>query len=104
MNFLWELIQWFFKGSDKNEPISQPVSVVKETPIEPAEIREPAVNPVSPTFDFLTENTPQDFLKDLQTIRPLAEQFDRAREDLLKELQRLAPAKKRLRDFTNRAA
>jgi len=107
MKFLRDLIRWFFWGERrKNTPSSQ-AEIVKSAQVpEPkvAEIKEPTPKYESATFDFLKDNPASDFLIDLQAIRPLAEQFDRAREDLLRELQRLAPPKKRIFQIFKKAA
>lgn len=115
MNFLRDLLRWFMWGERrKNMPSLQPeINEIKIERPEPAspppvpvipEVKAPPTKYQSPTFDFLKDNPSSDFLIDLQSIRPLAEQFDRAREDLLKELQRLAPPKKRIFDLFNKKA
>lgn len=102
MIFVRDLICWFFRGERrKNAPSFQPENH-QET--RRPEVQEPKPTYESPTFDFLKDNPSAEFLIDLQSIRPLAEQFDRAREDLLRELQRLAPPKKRIFDIFKKAA
>lgn len=95
MNFFMDLTRWFLgRGTKKNSAPSQPV-LKEPAPIPTAkELAQKAKGKPSPTFDFLKDNNSADFMIDLQSIRPLADQFDRAREDLLKELQRMAPPKK----------
>ncbi len=110
MNFLRDLVRWFIKGERrKNTPSSQhenkvPVQKVSIEPAAIPEVTAPETNYQSPTFDFLKENSSAEFMVDLQSIRPLAEQFDRAREELLRELQRLAPPKKRITEIFRKAA
>ncbi|MCG3205889.1 MAG: hypothetical protein KCHDKBKB_02612 [Elusimicrobia bacterium] len=104
MQFIKDLLRWFVNGGNaKNELQNQPISDTSESHKSiPLQVQ--PKNQCSPTFDFLKESRPEDFLIDLQSIRPLAEQFDRAREDLLHELQRLAPRKKRLLEIFKDAA
>jgi hypothetical protein len=98
-----DLIRWFFKGNPKIEPSSQSVSIVEEVrEVEP--VTAPVKKSESPTFDFLKENSAQRLLEDLQSIRPVTRQFDLAREELLKELKRLAPPKRRTLDIFKDAA
>ncbi len=102
MNFLMDLAKWFIAGNPiQNDSSSQSVFVEQITIPEPMKNVDKLV---SPDFDFLKDVRTQDFITDLQSIRPLAEQFDRARADLLNELQRLAPRKKRLMDIFKNAA
>ena len=103
MNFLRDLFRWFLRGERrKNAPSFQPEIKAAEEPIP--EIKEPVQHYQSPTFDFLKEHPAHEFLVDLQSIRPLAEQFDRARAELLKELQRLAPPQTRRFDIFRKKA
>ncbi len=97
-----DLIRWFFKGSEPIiEPSLQPVSVIEPEPVE-APIS--TVKPEVSTFDYLVENSPKSFLEDLQSLRPVTRQFDLAREELVKELRRLAPPKKRRTEIFKNAA
>lgn len=105
MNFLRDLFRWFIKGERrKNTASFQSENKHDALPAEVPEIKQPEHKKTSSDFDFLSESSSAEFMLDLQSIRPLAEQFERAREDLLKELQRLAPPKKRLFDIFRKAA
>lgn len=106
MNFLTKIFRWFFNGNREIVPVSQSVSTVERVPEQPEipEVKSPKEGSFAPNFDYLKENDPQTFLRDLQSIRPVSEQFNQAREELVRELQRLAPPKKRLLDIFRKVA
>ncbi len=108
MQFLIDLWHWFFQGNEhKNKLPIQSVSIDVPTQHEIEKILPPKPEPAakeSPTFDFLKDDASHQFLADLQSLRPLAVQFDKAREDLIRELQRLAPPKKSIFEIFRKSA
>lgn len=86
---MMDLIHWFFNGKSPDvaeSAIAAPVATLEKT--EPLKKR-PVI------FDIVKEGNPDVFLRDLQSLKPLTQQFERAREELLQELQRLAPPRRR---------
>lgn len=91
MSFLRDLIRWFLTGQSPEEGEMAPEN---STPVALEIVAEKPVKTPSAEFDIAREGNPKVFLDDLRSIKSLANQFEQAREDLVKELQRLAPSRK----------
>ena len=92
MDFIADLFRWFWKGKpQQNDSTSR---VVSAPIIEPIKISKES-SPPKKELDFMPSLTSQDILGDLQSLQSLTQQFDHARQELVSELQRLAPPKKR---------
>jgi hypothetical protein len=93
MSFFADLIDWFRHGStpEKNDSISPVVSDVQTEPAHPVP---PQPSPIE-DLDLEPSLTSKDIMGDLRSIQSLTKQFDAARQELITELQKLAPPKKR---------
>lgn len=97
MSFLRELFQWFFGTSPsvENNAISEPILKLVQTPVEPPFKTPVNESKVKKEFDFETRLSAPDVIGSLESLQSLTQQFDRARQDLISELQKLAPPKKK---------
>jgi hypothetical protein len=99
MSFLADLFRWFRgeKTAAKNEPQSPLVSTsLPEPDIDEfkVQLEDPRLK-LKKDLDLEPRLTSQDVMGDLQSLQSLTQQFDRARQELVAELQKLAPPKKR---------
>jgi hypothetical protein len=96
MDFIADLVRWFWKGKGiKNGAISQVVSMEVPPPVID-DFKLPVEKiPNTKDLDLEPKLTAKDVLGDLQSLQSLNQQFDRARQELVVELQKLAPPKKR---------
>ena len=90
MRFLWDLIRRIFR----REP-AQPVAEVKEEKTVSIRIEPPSKKKKSEEFDLTKEADPKLFLNELQSMKPIPENLQSAKEEILKELQRLAPPRRK---------
>ena len=89
MQFLIDLIHWFFHGK-----IAEATKEIMPAPVAATSLTVEIPKKKPLVFDITKEGNPDDFLKDLQSLKPLTQQFEHAREELLQELHRLAPPRR----------
>ncbi len=89
MRFLIDLFKWFIDGSQANDVEPQVVSA-------PSSSTEPVARKQSYTYDFDIMRRPntEAFLKDLQSIPPSTKQLDLAKQEMIRELKKLAPPRR----------
>lgn len=87
MGFLKDLLAWFFRGDDAAIEEEMGVSVSEARAVEVKTHRAPK----TVEFDIFRGVNTEAFLKDLQSIHPVPDSFDKARKEFIEELKKLAP-------------